>query len=395
MVESIRVGLVTYAMRAGGMETFLLRLGKYLARQGMEVDIVTTIEQGAWFERIADYQINAIHIPGLREGARFQNIIHSWRVGQVLRDRKYDVIFLNHATYAQASIGMLPDKVVVIPIFHNDHEAIYKVGCSNKQAWNVAVGGSPKIVDTLCDRISDRPVKLIPYGVELPSEEAWKTRKGYRRPLQLMFVGRLFHQQKGIFSLPEILLGCKDRGIELRLTIVGEGPDGPQLVQDFETKGLNQIVQFAGTLPPEQVHTQLLNAHVIIMPSFFEGLPIALLDSLACGCVPVVSHLPGITDYVIEDGINGRLVPVGEVAGFVDAIVSIASNPGIWQQMSDAAHHSAVQRFSVEAMGETYLRLIKQGLAGEYPLPISRRWQLPIDVRMLNWQRFLPLKRQD
>lgn len=395
MMKKIRVGLVTYAMYGGGMETFLLRLGRYLTHQEMEVEIVTVVEQGAWFERIADYHIKAVHVSGLREGARFQNIVHSWRVGEVLCNRKYDVIFLNHATYAQASLGMLPDKVVVIPIFHNDLEAIYKVGCSNKKAWNVAVGVSPKIVNTVCDRIVDRPVKLVPHGVELPSEQDWKTRKGYCQPLQLTFVGRLLHQQKGIFFLPDILLGCKDRGIELCLTIVGEGPDGPQLIQDFETKGLSQIVKFVGMLPPEQVYTQLLNAHIMIMPSFFEGLPITLLESMACGCVPIVSHLPGITDYAIEDGINGRLVPVGGVVDSVDAIANIASNPGIWQQMSDAAHHSAVQRFSVEAMGETYLRLIKEGLADEYPLPVSRHWQLPIDVRILNWQRIFPRKRQD
>ena len=187
--------------------------------------------------------------------------------------------------------------------------------------------------------------------------------------------------------MPDILQGCREQGLDVHLTIVGEGPDGPPLAQALRDRGLSPLVRMAGMLPPEQIYPQLLQAQVMIMPSFFEGLPIALLEALACGCVPVVSDLPGITSYAVENGATGRLVPVGDVEGFVRAVVELARDPGAWRRMSAAAHAAAGQRFSVDTMGAAYRKLIEQGVDRGCPWAIPRRWQLPIDVRMLNWRR--------
>ena len=386
-MKRIRVGLVTYAMYGGGMETHLLRLGRYLVQQGLEAELVTTLEPGAWFDKAAEYGLPAKHISDYTSCKRFRAVSHAWRVGRWLRHGNYDALLLNHAMFANAALGMLPDDVFAASVFHNDSEAIYEVGCSNNRAWNVAVGVSPKVADEVRRQLPARPVTFIPYGVELPEEDAWNARREFGVPLRLIFVGRLDHRQKGVFFLPDILQGCRERGIDVHLTIIGDGPDGPKLVREFNAKGLNQSVQFMGMLPPEQIYSQLLAAHVMIMPSFFEGLPIALLESLACGCVLVVSDLPGITSYAVENHVTRRLVPVGDLAGFVRTIAEIAGDPEAWRRMSAAATAAVRQRFSVAAMGAAYLHLIERGLAGDYPLPISRRWQWPIDLRTLNRRR--------
>ena len=379
-----RIGLITYAMYGGGMEMFLLRLGKFLAQRGLEVELVTTTEPGPWFARAADFGLAALNIPGWKQGTRVRAVCRAWRVGTWLRRRKYDVVFLNHSPHAGAGIGLLPDKVLVVPIFHNDDEAVYNVGCLSHRRWNIAVGVSPKVVEAVRKRVPDRPVELIPYGIEMPAEEC-----GQKRPrtggekLRLIFVGRLDHRQKGVLFLPDILRGCREQGIHLDLTIVGEGPDGSQLAREFSARGLDECVRFAGLLPPERVYACLLESHVLLLPSFYEGLPIALLESLACGCVPVVSRLAGITDYAVEHDVNGITVAVGDVPGFVESIAQLARNPEAWHRMSMAASQTSARRFSVAAMGQAYLKLIESGMKGAYPIPVSRRWRLPVDARLL------------
>ena len=370
------------------METFLLRLGRYLSGKGMDVELATTIEPGAWFGRAAECGMKAFHVGGWKSGSRLPLLRHSLRVGRWLRSRNYDALFLNHSLHASASIGALKDETLVVPIFHNDDEAVYDVGCINRRLWNVAVGVSPKVVEGVRRHVPGCLAELISYGVEMPAGRIGGNREPpFGGRVRLIYVGRLDQRQKGVLFLPEILKGCKERGIDCEMEIVGDGPDRADLEDGLRRFGVAETARFSGMLPPERVYARLLDSHVMIMPSFFEGLPIALLEALACGCVPVASRLEGITDYAISDGATGMLAAVGDVGGFVRAIGAVALDSGRWKQMSEACRQDAEARFSIEAMGTSYMRLIERGMGGAYPARASRRWSLPIAARLFRGWR--------
>jgi glycosyltransferase involved in cell wall biosynthesis len=376
-------------MHCGGMEAFLLRLGTYLRQHGCHIELITTIEPGEWFGRLADLQITGHHIPGYSSGllGPWQ---HSLRVSSFIAARKYDLLFLNHTSHAQAALARLPQPVIAIPILHNDAEEIYRVGCGNQNAWNVAVAVSPKVARRARERVPQRPVQEITSGVDLPTPVQWQQRRPFGRPFELLFIGRLDHAQKGILWLPDIYRTCLERGIEANLTIVGSGPDVEELRRKLRQYRLEDRTRLLGSLSPEQVYGLLLQSHVLLMPSNFEGLPIALLESLACGCVPVVSRLPGITDSAVHDSETGLLAEVGRAEGYAEAIVTLYNDAARWSRMSRAAHESAEQRFSMEAMGQSYSRLITDALQGRYPLPLPRKDQPGFDPRVFSWRDFLP-----
>jgi len=381
---------VTYSMYCGGMEAVLLRLGRYLRQQGCDVEAITTVEPGEWFGRLSELQIKAHHVAGYSASNFLVPLLHSLRVGSKLADGKYDVVFLNHTRHAQASIARLPENVVVIPVLHNDAAEIYDVGCGNQDAWNVAVGVSPKVVATARRRVPHRPVMEISSGVELPGAALWQRRRAFGKHIELIFVGRLEHAQKGVLWLPEIYQACLDRGVDATLTIVGDGPDSEELQRKLSDYGLQDRTRHLKGLTPDQVYSRLLDAHILLMPSHSEGLPIVLLESQACGCVPVVSRLPGITDAAAEDGKTALLVEVGDVAGFAAAVASLYSDPARWSHMSSAGHERVGREFSVEAMGRSYLQLITDALNGRYPLPRPRKHQRSVDLRLFSWRDFLP-----
>jgi len=371
-----RIALVTYAMHCGGLEAFVLRLGGYLCRQGYEVEVITTLERGEWFGRVAELGMKASHVPR--------------RLRSKLARGAYDVIFLNHSRHAQACIAGLPEDTLVIPVLHNDYEEIYRVGCANADAWNVAVAVSPKVAETACRRVPGRPVVQILSGVDLPDDALLAQRRAFEQPIRLIFLGRLQHEQKGVLWLPDILQRCLDRELDVTLTIVGDGPDAEKLQSLLSARSLEQRSRLIGGVPPDEVYGLLTQAHVLLLPSQFEGLPIALLESLACGCVPVISRLPGITDVAVVHGETGLLVEPGDIDGYADSVATLGRNPAQWTRLSRAGRERARNSFSVEAMGDSYLRLIRDARRGQYPLPRPRRDQLSIDRSLFTWHDFVP-----
>jgi glycosyltransferase involved in cell wall biosynthesis len=390
MQQEPRVALVTYAMHCGGMEAFLLRLAPYLAKRGCTVEVITTVERGEWFGRFSRIGIQAEHVSGAGRPRVFAPLLHSLRVGSRIIRGNYDIVFLNHARHAQAVLARLPERVVAIPILHNDNPEIYDVGCANPDAWNVAVAVSQKVTTTARMRVPHRPVLHFPSGVDLPDAARWQTRKSAGPRLELLFVGRLEHGQKGVLYLPAIYRACLDRGLDAGLTIIGDGPDAAELHRQLAEAGLRDRARHFTGLTPEQVYAVMLDSHILIMPSHYEGLPIALLESLACGCVPIVSRLPGITDTVLEDGMTGFLVNVGDIAGFATAVAALHHDPVRWSQMSKAGHARAAAAFSVEAMGQRYLELIHDALQGRYPLPRPRKDQRALALGVFPWREFVP-----
>ena len=218
-----RVALVTYAFKVGGMESMLLALGQGLVRRGWAVDVVTTIERGEWFPCIAAAGLGAVHVEGRDRALDLGPEAHVERVGAVLGARGYRAVMLHHAKYAQAFLPKLGTDVFAMPVLHNDDEAIYRVGLACPDAWNVAVAVSPKVAEQARRRVGGGRVELVANGVAVPPQGGARTRAA--GPLRVLSVGRLVDAQKGTSLLPAIVAEAVRRQVELRLDVIGDGPD--------------------------------------------------------------------------------------------------------------------------------------------------------------------------
>jgi len=381
-----RLAFVIPRLVCGGVEMFLLRLCPHLRARGFDVEIVTTEEPGAWFDRVAS-EVKTVHIDG---AAQFPRCWHPLRVGRYLAQGGYDMVFLNGDRLAQESLTMLPDRVVAAPIIHSDRVTAYRIACANSEAWNVAVAIGPKLLQTARESLPQRPIVSIMHGVELPEEDAFLHRVAMTGDeLRVIYVGRLIQSVKNVMVLPEIIRRCRSGGVNARLTIVGDGPDRAALESLVEGFSLADCVEFAGEVPPTDVYRLFLAHHVAVLPSFYEGLGLVLAEGQACGCVPVASLLPGVTTPVVKTGRTGWLVRVNDVEGFVAALKRLHADPPGWAAMSAAGHARASRFFSLERMVDRYVTLIEDALVGKYPLPRSRRGRLPVDPA-LYWRECVP-----
>jgi len=382
----LKIALVTYAMHCGGVETFLLNLGKYLADKGHSVKIIVTERKGEWYPLILKKGLVAKFVWGghLLGYLPFGEYLSALLTGLYIRHGQFDVVFLNNAKYAQASISLFNNHSKIVTVIHNDHPEIYKIGLANTTEWDSCVCVSEKIFIGVKERLSAKSIVLIHNGVSNPNEEgAFFRHQPAEGNLKILFVGRLENSHKGIFLIPPIILELLRREVRnFSITIVGEGNDKDELISMILKYDLDKFVTLIDTVPNDQVFSIMSQHHIFLMPSYYEGFPIVILESLSAGCVPVATHLPMITDITIENNKNGFLIPKDDIDGFADALSFFVINPEKWADFSNQAIQTYKKSYTIDSMGNKYIAIIDELLADKVVRP-KRIFRFPLDSSLL------------
>jgi L-malate glycosyltransferase len=130
--------------------------------------------------------------------------------------------------------------------------------------------------------------------------------------------------------------------IPARLMLIGDGPDRSSAEWLARKKGIQDRIHFLGKQP--NVSELLPLADLMLMPSELESFGLAALEAMACR-VPTIATAVGGVPELIEDGVNGRLFPVGEVDTMAQAAVELLSDDRKHETMAAAARHTAQLRF--------------------------------------------------
>ena len=92
-----------------------------------------------------------------------------------------------------------------------------------------------------------------------------------------------------------------------------------------------------------------------MLPSRREGLPVALMEAMACGLPSVASRLPGSTETIIDDGVTGLLVPPGDHHALAGAMASVLRDPQLASALSAAARATVERRFANADIADRWL----------------------------------------
>ena len=164
-------------------------------------------------------------------------------------------------------------------------------------------------------RMPEENVKVL-YNYIDPSNFYPVDGKKYRD--RIIFTGRLT-PQKNLFSLIKAIAATN-----FTLDIFGNGQLRHEL--ECQSKRLNARVNFMGAVPNEKI-PQILNRYCYyILPSFYEGMPKALLEAMACGLVCIGTNVDGINE-VIRDGVNGYIAKGTDTKSLIEAIKRAAEQP--------------------------------------------------------------------
>ncbi len=215
-----------------------------------------------------------------------------------------------------------------------------------------AVAVSPAVDDYLVRRIRlpRRHVSMISNGVAPPraigeAETArLRAELGIREgEIVIGTVGRLLDSHKRQSDLIKAFHALADARGELRLLIVGDGPDRPMLEDLVARLGLADRVTFTGyQSDPRPFYTLM---HIFALNSVHEAFGIVLAEAMFAR-LPVVATRVGGVPYVVAEDETGFLVPPGDPAGLAEMLSRLIGDPGLRRTMGERGHQRAHERFS-------------------------------------------------
>jgi len=115
--------------------------------------------------------------------------------------------------------------------------------------------------------------------------------------------------------------------------------------------------------PAHDVERYFRAADVYVMPSIREAHPLALLEAMACAVPCVATRIPGATDVLIEDGVNGRLFPADDEASLSEALRQVLADPAAAGAMATRARERVVARYDIRRTGDEWLAAYRAALA--------------------------------
>jgi glycosyltransferase involved in cell wall biosynthesis len=154
------------------------------------------------------------------------------------------------------------------------------------------------------------------------------------REALIIGVGRLTHQ-KGFDVLLRAFASIASKFESWRLAIIGEGAERQTLERLRGELSLDDRVEFVGQTP--DVVAWMGRAGLVVQPSRFEGFPNVVLESMGLGAPVISSDCHSGPADLIDDGANGRLVPVGEVETLAQVMAELMSNPDERARLGQAA----------------------------------------------------------
>jgi N-acetyl-alpha-D-glucosaminyl L-malate synthase BshA len=153
--------------------------------------------------------------------------------------------------------------------------------------------------------------------------------------------------------------------IPARLLLVGDGPDRSQAEWLARKKGIQERIHFLGK--QSSVNDLLPLADLMVMPSEMESFGLAALEAMACK-VPSIATAVGGVPELIQDGVNGRLFPVGDIGGMVKAAIELLSDDAKHAELATAARQTAQQLYCASKIipryEAFYERVVERTAAG-------------------------------
>jgi glycosyltransferase involved in cell wall biosynthesis len=173
---------------------------------------------------------------------------------------------------------------------------------------------------------------------------------------------------KGVGEFVEAARRVKERGLDCRFALVGpQDADNPRAVshEELETWRREGAVEWWGKRSDmPEVYAM---ASLVVLPSYYrEGVPKALLEAAAAGRAIITTDAPGCRD-VVEDGVNGRLVPPRDADALAHAIIEILTDRAVLEEMGRRGRARAEREFGVERVIHEHMKIYQSLVVQSHP----------------------------
>jgi glycosyltransferase involved in cell wall biosynthesis len=203
--------------------------------------------------------------------------------------------------------------------------------------------------DALREVLPADRVTLIDNGVPLDAYAVRPAGAGHEPP-RVLFVG-LLTPRKGVLDLLAASRLLRDRGVAHELWLLGGTPDEGPAAEAEVRAGLDAGVRLLGTRPPEEMPAAFASADVFCLPSWWEAMPLSILEAMAAG-LPVVASDVGDVGRAVHDGETGYVVPARSPELLAAALEKLLTDADLRERMGSAGRARVADMFSVDVTAE-------------------------------------------
>ncbi len=193
-----------------------------------------------------------------------------------------------------------------------------------------------------------RITRIFP-GTSLEFQSA-APRRSYDRTCNKLIFSGTWIERKGIGQLIEAFSVLADRHPGLQLGILGAGAPAESVLADFPAPLRSRIVVFPPLSHPQCAEV-LLDYDLFLLPSFFEGTPLALIEAMCTGIPVITTATCGMKD-VVQDGKNGLLVAPGSSEQIVRSVEVVMKDSGMRETLGRQAARDASANYTWKAAAE-------------------------------------------
>ncbi|MDN3450101.1 glycosyltransferase family 4 protein [Planococcus sp. APC 3906] len=205
----------------------------------------------------------------------------------------------------------------------------------------IALGSNWKTI--LMEIEPDSNVDILMNSVAMPD---FKSAKKAGSPFTILFLA-VMNEGKGILDLIKasvpVISRAVDQGKRLVFEIAGDGPqleDAKKLTMEY---GIERFFQFHGWIGEEKKRVLLQKTDLFVLPSYFEGLPMSILEAISYG-IPVLSTDVGSIDEAVKDGKNGYLITPGDLPMLESRLEQLIYHPS-YSHMRQTSRNLAIEKF--------------------------------------------------
>lgn len=358
----------------------ILMLGTSLASPGGMTSVVRSLKDAGLFETchvtyLATYEGGAI-LTQLRVMARAA-LLMLWRLatGSVVLVHAHSA---SRGSFWRKSMLCALARFFGVPYFFHVHSGefpvFYHEECGSlARRWVRRTLGSANAVICLSDSwaVALRQIapsaRAVVIGNPVTVPEILPAMRENAR--NLLFLGRL-REKKGVFDLiravPEIHRQCPG----LRFILAGD--EGAVEVRNLAaTLGVEDLIDLPGWVDGAAKEHLLRDADIFVLPSYFEGLPVGILEAMATG-IPIVSTPVGGIPDMVADGKQALLVPPGDAQALAYAIISLGRDPGLRERLREAAFFKVSSSYAMAKVVGDLSALYREHLQPEGAVALNR-----------------------
>ena len=360
----------------GGMGTVnQALLNCYAHNSELEIDLITSgLGGGKELERFSD-RINLIKVPvwnrNIHHSTARELILYAtqalWQAFKLHRERAYDLCLAWSTVPGVLALAL--QKVMAVPYivwisgpdipgFEQRYRYIYPLlSPAIRSVWTNAASvvakcaGEIEMISSLHGGIN---VDFIPNGVDLALFAPSSEKIPDTGPLHVICVARLI-KRKGQGHLIDAVKLLSDSGVKITVSLVGEGDSRDEYEKKARHLGIDDLIRFVGYVPREEIARYYGGGHIFVLPSYNEGMALAVLEAMAVG-LPIVVTRTGGTIELVEDGVNGFIFDWGDVEGLAKCLLRLNADRALARNMADASRVRALN-FSWDNIAERFLEL--------------------------------------